>query len=419
MQSPDLRRDTAMREPGTLGAGSTTTAATTTVAMTTTTHKRKRDSTDQGHSSLADDAGRRGSASASAVGALKRVTAGHNSVSSLPSNASSASDASAPPGPHHDLADPTAPSYISAHTSPSRAGTADDDDMHPPATTLEFGAMAPHHNGDDHAPPPPNAPDPSDATSTAAAALAGIYPTMTVPQSTDLSFASSASAGDPDRNLDPSFGMTEHDGGHPHHPHGRSSFDLAGPRPMTAPGRDANAPKPAVGSDEWHRVRRDNHKEGMLVFPRGPAVVSSSIDPDVCGGPACEGVCGIGLMSVLWLPTVERRRRETINEGINELAKIVPGCEKNKGSILQRAVSFITQLKENEAQNIEKWTLEKLLTEQAIAELSATVDKLKAECERAWQEADMWKKRCEDAGLVPRPDEGGSVVGNGTKDGEA
>ncbi|TKA27472.1 Transcriptional regulator CBF1, partial [Cryomyces minteri] len=100
----------------------------------------------------------------------------------------------------------------------------------------------------------------------------------------------------------------------------------------------------------WHKVRRDNHKE------------------------------------------VERRRRETINEGINELAKIVPGCEKNKGSILQRAVQFITQLKENEAQNIEKWTLEKLLTEQAIAELSASCDKLKAELERLAEEKEGWKK---------------------------
>jgi bHLH factor len=60
------------------------------------------------------------------------------------------------------------------------------------------------------------------------------------------------------------------------------------------------------------------------------------------------------------------------------LAKIVPGCEKNKGSILQRAVQFITQLKENEQQNIEKWTLEKLLTEQAITELSASCDKFNA-----------------------------------------
>jgi hypothetical protein len=103
---------------------------------------------------------------------------------------------------------------------------------------------------------------------------------------------------------------------------------------------------------------------------------------------------------------VERRRRETINEGINELAKIVPGCEKNKGSILQRAVQFITQLKENETQNIEKWTLEKLLTEQAIAELSASNDKLKAECERAWREVETWKKTCQSAGLAPKKEDG-------------
>lgn len=96
---------------------------------------------------------------------------------------------------------------------------------------------------------------------------------------------------------------------------------------------------------------------------------------------------------------MERRRRETINEGINELAKIVPGCEKNKGSILQRAVAFITQLKENETQNIEKWTLEKLLTEQAIAELSQSNDKLKQECERLYRELDTWKQIAQNAGL--------------------
>jgi hypothetical protein len=110
-------------------------------------------------------------------------------------------------------------------------------------------------------------------------------------------------------------------------------------------------------------------------------------------------------MTLAYKNAVERRRRETINEGINELAKIVPGCEKNKGSILQRAVSFITQLKENEDQNIEKWTLEKLLTEQAIAELSASNDKLKAECERAWREVETWKKTCQSAGLAPKKED--------------
>ena len=103
--------------------------------------------------------------------------------------------------------------------------------------------------------------------------------------------------------------------------------------------------------------------------------------------------------------TVERRRRETINEGINELGRIVPGCEKNKGSILQRAVAFINQLKDNEASNLEKWTLEKLLTEQAIQELSGSNDKLKQECERAYKEMNIWKQLALNAGLQPTPKE--------------
>lgn len=97
---------------------------------------------------------------------------------------------------------------------------------------------------------------------------------------------------------------------------------------------------------------------------------------------------------------MERRRRETINEGINELSKIVPGCEKNKGQILGRAVEFILELKGNETQNIEKWTLEKLLTEQAIAELSTTCDRLKHENQRLRAETDAWRKAAQKAGIT-------------------
>ncbi|KAK9450702.1 uncharacterized protein V1518DRAFT_411479 [Limtongia smithiae] len=121
--------------------------------------------------------------------------------------------------------------------------------------------------------------------------------------------------------------------------------------------------KPAVGTEEWHRQRRDNHKE------------------------------------------VERRRRENINDGITELAKIVPGCEKNKGSILARAVQYIQQLKDNETANIEKWTLEKLLTEQTISELHTLTEKLKSDLDRAWREADAWKKTCANAGIKKKQDD--------------
>lgn len=93
---------------------------------------------------------------------------------------------------------------------------------------------------------------------------------------------------------------------------------------------------------------------------------------------------------------MERRRREAINEGITELAKIVPGCEKNKGSILQRAVAYIGQLKENEQKNIEKWTLEKLLLDQAITELGASGDRLKADLNYVSKERDIYRTACEE-----------------------
>ncbi|RFU72840.1 helix-loop-helix dna-binding domain-containing [Trichoderma arundinaceum] len=219
-----------------------------------------------------------------------------------------------------------------------------------------------------------DASDPSNATSTAQAAL-GMYPTLHVPPSTEEQFSAQGPVDadhghenafkhdtpfstdvtqQPDPMMDPAVNQNVP----PPPPNGVQPHPPPPPQHRYAVAPPPN-PKPSVGSEEWHKMRKDNHKE------------------------------------------VERRRRETINEGINELAKIVPGCEKNKGSILQRAVSFITQLKENEQQNIEKWTLEKLLTEQAITELSASNDKLKQECERLYRELETWKRVAQQAGLEP------------------
>ncbi|KAF5376022.1 hypothetical protein D9615_007720 [Tricholomella constricta] len=106
-----------------------------------------------------------------------------------------------------------------------------------------------------------------------------------------------------------------------------------------------------MGSDEWSRQRKDNHKE------------------------------------------VERRRRGNINEGINELGRIVPNGsgEKAKGAILSRAVQYIHHLKENEARNIEKWTLEKLLMDQAMGDLQTQLEEMK----KMWEEERMAKMRAE------------------------
>ncbi|GJC86559.1 transcriptional regulator CBF1 [Colletotrichum liriopes] len=225
--------------------------------------------------------------------------------------------------------------------------------------------------------------DPANASSTAAAALGSMYPTLHVPPTTEEQFAAQTS-NEPNHGQDHTFGhadLSPPDGlpalpavpqptngvqgvqpqqtHQPHQTHQQHQQHQP-PQPQhrySSGSAGTPAKKPDVGSEEWHKMRKDNHKE------------------------------------------VERRRRETINEGINELAKIVPNCEKNKGSILQRAVTFINQLKENETQNIEKWTLEKLLTEQAIAELSASNDKLKQECERLYKELETWKRVAQNAGL--------------------
>ncbi|KAJ3375122.1 basic helix-loop-helix protein [Allomyces arbusculus] len=100
----------------------------------------------------------------------------------------------------------------------------------------------------------------------------------------------------------------------------------------------AAAAKLTPGTDEWLKQRRESHKE------------------------------------------VERRRREVINTGIAELAKIVPNCsDRNKGGILHRAVQYIQQLKEAEQRNAERWTLDKMLADQAINDLTGYVEFLKAE----------------------------------------
>ncbi|KAI4247007.1 MAG: hypothetical protein L6R40_001672 [Gallowayella cf. fulva] len=214
-------------------------------------------------------------------------------------------------------------------------------------------------------------PNTSHSGSTTHPALTGIMPQMTVPQPTDLSFNSTGSNTDVDRQFESSFDMSA-DNGQGHNGQG-SSFNLNSfPGSMAAQVQAARESSSGGGG---------GHKPST----RYQYIAYMSNDRPV---------------------TVERRRRETINEGINELAKIVPGCEKNKGSILQRAVEYITQLRANEARNIEKFTREKMLMDGVVQELSTSVDSLKAELDRANREAAVWKKIAVDAGLESKGDDG-------------
>lgn len=96
---------------------------------------------------------------------------------------------------------------------------------------------------------------------------------------------------------------------------------------------------------------------------------------------------------------VERRRREAINEGINQIARLVPNCDKNKGAILQRAIDHIHQLSEEKRTISERWEQTNMTTHHAISEVSAQNSKLKVEVNRRGELAQKWLQRCRDAGL--------------------
>ncbi|PWA00377.1 hypothetical protein BB558_003573 [Smittium angustum] len=92
-----------------------------------------------------------------------------------------------------------------------------------------------------------------------------------------------------------------------------------------------------VGSFEWQRVRKENHKQ------------------------------------------VERRRREHINAGVNMLSNLVPGCEKNKGKVLHQAADYINQLKINEVELNKRWIEDNQRNSKTIDELTKQIEKLKNE----------------------------------------
>ncbi|KAF9365202.1 basic helix-loop-helix protein [Mortierella sp. NVP85] len=129
--------------------------------------------------------------------------------------------------------------------------------------------------------------------------------------------------------------------------------------PITAADPILPTAKPVPGSEEWHKMRRDNHKE------------------------------------------VERRRRETINAGINDLAACIPNPDKNKGQILRQAVKYIQSIQDthqkllgdHEALAAMQFEREKALIEKNVAQtqlqtLIAEHDQLKRDYETLRKEVD-------------------------------
>lgn len=126
--------------------------------------------------------------------------------------------------------------------------------------------------------------DPANASSTAAAALGSMYPSIHVPPTTEEQFAAQAAqeashgqdafhpgVHQPDGMLDGSAlaGMTG--------PTGTNGISSPQQQAQTAQQQQAAqhryssgsatpAKKPDVGSEEWHKMRKDNHKEGQWLI---------------------------------------------------------------------------------------------------------------------------------------------------------
>jgi len=159
-----------------------------------------------------------------------------------------------------------------------------DDGMDHGEQDMSFVSALTQHNNDmgdnqdhHHDPNQPGAHDVSrgaggpSVSDTAAAAMAQ-YHTMTVPQSTEQAFLAQTSDGAGDRH-----GHGTVDPGNPNlqpRPGSFGDFDVNGPpngmptqndnsaSPTLGNAQNAGGPKPQVGTDEWHKIRRDNHKEG-------------------------------------------------------------------------------------------------------------------------------------------------------------
>ena len=147
----------------------------------------------------------------------------------------------------NDLADQATASYLAAHN----AASGNEEEMQ-----QQFDL---HQNG---------GPSSSTAGDTAAAALA--HYSMTVPQATELSFQPQSTPGE-----NSSFPMGDHALHQQQSNPNINDFSLDSLKAVAQTPRSAQPPinesppttgsghKPPVGSEEWHKVRRDNHKEGM------------------------------------------------------------------------------------------------------------------------------------------------------------
>lgn len=156
---------------------------------------------------------------------------------------------------------------------------------------MDFAAVLAQHNADpnaiddepdereepqSHQQPQTQTGDVGQSASDTAAAAMAQYHTMTVPQTTEQSFMQqtqqqqqsesgerqASSSVDPQTAQQRTSSFTDFDVNSAMKESQTSQNGGQQGSPTAASPTNPNAPKPTVGSDEWHKVRRDNHKEG-------------------------------------------------------------------------------------------------------------------------------------------------------------
>ena len=80
---------------------------------------------------------------------------------------------------------------------------------------------------------------------------------------------------------------------------------------------------------------------------------------------------------------------------MENIAKIVPGTEKNKGAILQRTAQYIQDLQDQAS----KFDTERQTFDVTIKELSKRIDLSREAMKQTLADANKWQQRCRDAGL--------------------
>lgn len=98
----------------------------------------------------------------------------------------------------------------------------------------------------------PDASDPANASSTAAAALGTMFPTLHIPPSTTDTFAAEVAA------------ESEHQDSVNNDRPGSESLESTNGATLHSPddGHKSGSSRPPVGSTEWQKLRKYNHKEG-------------------------------------------------------------------------------------------------------------------------------------------------------------